>query len=385
MEVILKSELFNTEVSEHDKSINSYEYVAGYITNHPRIQTNTDFLDTYRYVQFYEFPITDEMKRYARNPNYSPKSLIEQMLLTGDDKYFREVKALIEDPNNSYTPSLSSVIEEQDNIYTHIVEEDRADLASKFYELGYPPGDIYCHVSNANACLEVMKTLVSNGFIASDDIIFWYLTKGMGAIADVCFNECTDMQVVVESLPIDTDSFELIETGWSHHFTAEECQTILFNLVTSNSPTDSALLKRIYLRVKDQLIQTEKLDILKKLLNKNERFPIYIYMCLLVKDGFTFGQIEQQVMAARSYNGYIILKVQLEECKDLDGIVDLATDYSGIDQTTYFSEDQNGFISAQNEKYNNSDSSDDDTVISSSASEDENVQRFYGSDDESSW
>lgn len=366
MDLIQKSKIFNSDIKEHPSCRNDYEYAAGYFTDVVKITDNQEFLEVYRHVQHFGFPITIEMEKYASIPNYAPESLIAQMAITGEDDYFTKMKALIENPDNVYMASQFFDLSEREKIFTHIVENDRADLTSKYYEDGYPPEDIYCHVANGNACLEVVTFLMEHDYIPSDEIITWYLMKGMGGIAKKSITEYTDIPFVMDCKPCDIQAFRLIEEKRGYPFDSSECQKILFMIVSDHVATDVALLIELFNKIKNELTSTEKFDLLKRLLTKNEKFAIYIFMKLLKEDGFSNNQIENQTFFInKSIPGYIILKLQIEECTDLDVIADMAFELTTDKNITYYSEDQNGFISAQNEKYCNS-SDDDDSYYESS-------------------
>lgn len=370
MDLIQKSKIYDSEIKEHQTAKNEYDYVPGYFTNVDRISDNQDFLEVYRHVQHFGFSITPDMERYATIPNYAPESLIAQMAITGKDEYFTKMKAIIENPDNCYMFSSPFEQPDREKIFTHIVEIDRADLTQKYYNEGCTPEDIYCHTANGNACLETVRVLMENHYVPSDEIITWYLMKGMGGIAKKCITQYTDVDFVTECNPSDIDAFRFIENNIKEPRTLIDYQKNLFAIVSDKVPTDSALLIELYNRVKDDLTQTEKFDLLKKLLSKEEKFPIYTIMKLLSEDGFTNNQIEDQTFFInRSISGYVILKLQIEKCKDLDVIADMAFELTSDRNITYYSEDQNGFISAQNEKYSNSSSDDDSYCVTSSDEE----------------
>lgn len=365
MELRLKSKIFDSEIKEHKSFQSDYEFIPGYFSDVERICNNNDFLEVYRHVQHFGFPVTNDMIRYAGIPNYSPQSLITQMALTGKDSYFLEMKTLIENPENVYSPFQHFDVPETDKIFTQLVECDRADLTEKFYSEGHSPEDIYCHTHNANATLEVVNVLMKNDYIPSDNIICWYLMHGMGAIARKCITSETDIDFILQCTPLDLDSFNFIEESRCEPYDVEQCLNILYKIINYQATLDVALFSELYKRVKQELTTTEKFDILKCILSKKERFAIFYFMTLMKEDGFSNAQLENQTsFINKSEMGYTILKVQIEKTRDLDILVDMVGDITSYGKIDFYNEDENGFISAQNEKYCNSDSSDESYISS---------------------
>ena len=84
---LLKKELIieplirnNLKFNEHD------EYVKGYFSDLNTVTNNEEFLEVYRYIQYWKLPYLDFMISYAMQPNYAIKSLLSNMALTNDDR-----------------------------------------------------------------------------------------------------------------------------------------------------------------------------------------------------------------------------------------------------------------------------------------------------------
>lgn len=374
MDLKAKTEIYDSSIKEHPCfRMNNYDYIAGYFTNVDMIVDNDDFLDVYRHVQFFGLPITNDMKRFASIPNYAPQSLIANMALTSKDTYFDLMKEIIENPKNVYTPNHFIEPSLNGNIYHQLVENDRADLTQHYYDENYPPDDIYSNTTSANTTLEVIRVLMLNDYVPSDDIICWYLMKGMGRIAKQCITKYSDLSFITDCHPTDLDSFNFINDNRIEPYDMSDLIILLYNIVSVNNPTDVALFCILYDLVRSDITLTEKFDILKRVLAKNESFLIYTYMRILKEDGFTNSQLENQVFyVSKNQKGFIIFKIQIEKCKDLDIVADMCLDLNSDEKLSFYNEDENGFISAQNEKYANSSDSESDNYETSDDERDDN-------------
>lgn len=380
MELKLKSDIYDSDIKSNPNCINDYDYIAGYFADIDIIIDNDDFLEVYRHVQFFGLSITDDMRRFASIPNYAPHSIIENMRLTGEDTYFNIMKQFFENNDNIYMPIQTMDIIGNEYGYHQLVEFGRADLTQKYYDEGYPPEDIYSNITTANTTLEVIKTLMKNNYVPSDDIICWYFMKGMGGIAKQCITEYSDLPFIIDCEPADLDSFNFIESRRSEPYDTSDIISLLYNIVSISTSTDVALFRLLYERITKDLTLTEKFDIMKRILVKNEKFLIYTYMKILKNEGFSNSQLENQVFyISKSYTGYIIFKVQIENCKDLDVIADMCYDLTSSEKIDFYNEDENGFISAQNEKYANSSDS-DSSYYESDEDEDEEENDDYEED-----
>lgn len=328
MDIKLKSEIYDMDIRSHPDFDSESDYFAGYFADDEEVTNNQSFLKLYRQVQYFRLRIPMELYNYACIPNYAPISLIENMRLTGEDTYFYELKAMIENRLNMYFPRRELEEETNDELsFVYIAENDRADLAQYYYDNGAIPCDIYCNFNSANSTFEVVKVMLKNDYIPSDNVIYWYLTNGMGAIAKCAFTDFNDMSDLVNCNPIDLDSYLLIKNH--REFTFDETMENLMHLITRPELVDCALFLELYSKVSDILTETEKLSLLQKIISKNDKFLIYIYMKKLSEEGFSNNVLENQVFRLNiGQSGYIIFKLQIEELTDYDLIIAMSSELS---------------------------------------------------------
>lgn len=366
MDLILKTDLITAEISNHEYFKTKNSYIAGYFADLAfAVKCNVDFIQQYRHVQYFGLEITEKMFFYLSKPNYAPKSLIEQLRLTGDDKYFKTVCEYLENNNLSYKPSFNLSNEEDLVSFNDLLTNDRADLTQRRYNEGEVPEDIYCTYVAGCQCLEIVKVMMKNDFIPSDDVIIWYLSNGMGEIARQSVTKYTDTSFFTEAEPIDLDSLLLIEE-FNGRVEDAKAYNYLINIVSNNMAIDCSLFIELYNRVRSDVSPTEKFNILSFILEKKDNFAIYTMMKLMLEDNITESQIENHVFfVKRNYNGYLVFKIQIEKVKNVDIVGDVLDDIFSASVGNYYSEDKNGFISAQNEKYSRASSSDESDIYTS--------------------
>jgi hypothetical protein len=327
---ILNSEEFN----------NDSEYVCGMFSDVTDINNNNDFLDLYRYIQYWKLPIPDKLKEYASTPNYSKKSLIENMRLTGEDEYFDEIQNLIESADFVFrTPendTFCSQLLEDDTIedkYMKLVEENRPDLVDKLTDEGYSFEDLYFGINRGNAGMKVVKKMLEQGYTASVDIAVWYIENGMGSIVNMCF-ESGIREFIIGEHPRDYDIFEFY-TETHPGLLASEYEELFFSLLDSNV-IDVALLVELYKGAKISTKQ-QKISILGLILKKNNRMLISQFMRLLLDDGVPCYDIYNNIhFVSKSVIGHIIYSLEIVNNKAYDSIMGIADEITQDTQIKHY-------------------------------------------------
>lgn len=367
MELRMKSSIDDVNIiNSLEFDADESEWFPGYFHNVTKIENNNDFLDVYRYVQYFSLEITDDLIQYASIPNYSSKSLIENLKLTGEDSYFERISEYIKNAKYS-TKSELKPNEDNEDLYEELASIDRADLTQYYFDEGKTPTDIYVHQNNGNTGLEICNILIENGYIPSDDIIYWYMTKGMGDIANRCICNITDMNFITDCNPIDLTSFEIIKKfKWpaTDDIPSDDATIMLYNIISSKFKTDVALFILLYRIIKEDLTQHEKLMLLSSVLAKKERFLILVFLKELSNENIDDDTLENTIFInSRSIIGYQIYKIEIKKCNDYDNIVDYCNNILEDFKSEYY-EEESDFISRNNEKYidtSSSDSSSDDS------------------------
>lgn len=366
-----KSEIKDSCIMSRPEFTDESEFLAGYFHNVIKIENNNDFLDIYRHIQFFNLPIPDDMLKYASIPNYSIRNIIENMRLTGEDIYFTKLSSILMDPNNIYsTDSILLPKDDDGDIYQQLANINRADLTQQYFDNGEVPDDIYTHISSGNATLEICNILMELGYLPSDEIIYWYMIKGMGGIAKKCFNRVTDVDFVTDCNPVDLTSLKIIQEtkwpllnnenneDWINKIPLEDATTMLYAMIESQVVVDVAMFISLYRLISNEITQHEKLMLLTNILLKKEKFLISIFLKELVKEGFELNILENTIFSsAKSTIGYQIYKLEIEKSTNHDIIIDYCSDITEGFKFQYYKEDESAFISRVNEKYAETDSS----------------------------
>lgn len=369
-----KSEIKDLCIMNRPEFNDESEFLAGYFHNVSKIEDNNDFLEVYRHIQFFNLKITEEMIKYASVPNYSLNSLIENMRLTGEDVYFTTLTPILRNPNNIYsTDSTLFPKEDEPDVYQQLANINRADLTQYYFDLGEVPDDIYTHTSSGNATLEVCSMLIELGYVPSDEIIYWYMTKGMGSIARRCLNYVTDIDFITDCSPVDLSSLIIVQQNkwplvegdnneeWIKKIPLEDAADILYNMVGSPIRVDVAMFIELYRLISSEMTQHEKLMLFTNVLMKKEKFLISVLMKELVIEGIELNVLENTIFtSAKSTIGYQIYKLEVEKSTNYDIIIDYCLDITQGFKFQYYKEDESAFISRINEKYTETSSSEDD-------------------------
>lgn len=348
------------------------EWIAGYFHDVEKIENNADFLEVYRHIQYFKLKTPDEMIKYASIPNYSLLSLIENMKLTGEDIYFETLSTMLNNHNNIYsTESLLLPKENESDIFQQLAILNRADLTQSYIKSGEVPNDIYTYSQSGNATLEIVNVLIEEGYIPSDEIIYWYIIKGMGGIAKICISDVTDTDFITDLFPIDLTGLKLIqeikwptdnEKDWIKNIPLEYAIDIIYNMIGLVYNVDVAMFISLYRLISSEMTQHEKLMLLTNILLKKEKFLISIFLKELVDEQFNLSILESTIFTnAGSDVGYQIFKLEIEKSSNHDIIIDYCNDINEGFKHQYYNEDESAFISRNNEKYIETSSDDDDS------------------------
>lgn len=350
MELRKKEDIIAKELFSHKEFFNEFDFVKGYFTNLSTINNNTDFLEYYRYVQYWELPIPQILIDYALIPNYSPISLLSNLKLTGDDTYFQTIKEMICNKDNKYKVIHTTLddnfeIDEENMEIKNLVLRKRPDLTTEYMMRGCVPKDLYSSSKDGNVTLEIIKSMMSESYIPSDDIIIWYIIKGMGGVAKQCITEYSDIDFIFEEIPIDMDSFQIIYSN--KELSPEKAEEIIFQLIKSSEDVDVALFLMVYDIAKSLLTTASKLNLLNQIINKNEKFLIYEYLKVLDEEYFDKAKIENLIInKEKSIVAYVIYALQILNENNYDAVYDTCFNIDTDEKVIYYypSDDECGDV-----------------------------------------
>lgn len=346
MELRKKDSEFDSAIKSSDEFANKYDFIKGYFTDLVSINNNEEFLEYYRYIQYWKLEIPEMMEHYASIPNYSPKSLLANMLLTGDDEYYKKLSSMITNKENKYTSYHIFPPDLDDKPFLCLVKSDRADLTQKLIDDGNTPHDIFSSPNEGNCTLEVIKVMISEGYIPPDEIIIWYISKGMGGIASICITDCSDIDFIFEENPIDMDSYSLIYDPKTEddkrefeplEMTVELSERLLYKLLETNSQIDVALFMKLYKSASSVISLSEKYNLLNHVLDRGELMLIQEFMKELDKEGLERDRIENLILyKVKSANGFVIFSLVIQGEKNYDKIFDYCCDIDTEEKSNYY-------------------------------------------------
>lgn len=340
MDLRLKSLIDEPVILNSDEYNNENEYVCGMFSDVTIINNNDDFLELYRYIQYWKLQIPNNLQEYAKTPNYSTKSLIENMRLTGEDDYFFEILELIENAKYSFNcPEDDNLFQELinnnkiENKYMNLVELNRSDLVELLTEEGYSHEDLYFSVNKGNSGMLVVKEMLNQGYTASVDIVLWYIENGMGSVAKLCF-ESGISEFIINEHPRDYDMFDYYNETHPD-LIPSEYEELFFSLLESKI-IDVALLLELYKKSKIETKQ-QKISIFGLILKKNNRMLISQFMRLLYDDGVPCYDIYNNIhFVSKSIIGHIIYSLEIVNNKSYDSIMSIADEINQDTQIKYY-------------------------------------------------
>lgn len=342
MELRKKDTILEESIRKSEEFGNKYEFIKGYFSDLFSVDNNNDFLEVYRYVQYWNLEVPDFLKDYASTPNYCVKSLLSNMLLTGEDRYYKLLSDIIlkssfnYSMNNIFLPTIGNTP------FLDLAKNNKAELAGSFLMDGHPPHDIFSSSSEGNATLQIVKTMMSEGYIPSDEIIIWYVSKGMGGVARECITECSDINFIFEEDPIDVDFFDFMYEDLSHNYgllkiEPDNAERILYRQFDTKMEIDVALFMKLYMITKPILTIQSKLSILHHVVDKNEFMLTFQLLKELDDDGVSRERVQNLLLyTAKSISGYIIFSLQIVGEKNYDKIFDYCCDIDTEEKTVYY-------------------------------------------------
>lgn len=350
MDLLEKGKILTEEIKSSPKykellENSNQDHIKGYFTEIETVNDNFDFLELYRYIQYWKLPYKQTLIDYASQPNYSPKSLIENMSLTGKDSYFSFFKTLIE--NAQYKPSTIYPIGDIEVDYKTLVYLNRADLVEKLFNDGVPFKDIYLDVKYGNSTLEVVSRMLELDYCPDDDVIMWYISQGMGKLVEVMAPNAYDPEFVFSEIPVDLDTYHvMIDTiNQGVEIDEDKAEIILNRMISDPSfdclKIDVALFIKLYRKCQSKMSAEYKKIILKLVSEKNQSFLTYSILkefdeefksnsdCVKLNPITITNFIVDNIKDAKTY---IIFFVQILEKSNYDAIYDVAYDIQEDDE-----------------------------------------------------
>ncbi len=387
MDLLEKDKVLRDEIKATSEYQESTNYVKGYFTDIDIINNNYEFLEVYRYIQYWKLEYRQSMIDYASQPNYAPKSLISNMSLTGEDSYFNFFKNLIE--NAEYKPSENELVKELVTDYSSLVYLNRADLVDELFNNGIPFKDIYSDTMNGNATLEVVKRMLELDYCPDDSVIMWYISQGFGKLIEIMIPYAYDTDFIFTEIPVDLDTYQvMLETINEGRDISDEKAELILNRMVSD-PTfdylkiDVALFLKLYRKSQYKMSAEYKKILLKIVVEKNQ--PFLTYSLLKEFDNENKSEIDGVKLSPILLNNfimdniqdartYIIFYIQILNRKNYDVIYDVAHDIEpDIEIQNKYEINSVDYANMQNENFGG-DSSDDEVFISKEYSD---YQKLY--------
>ena len=351
MELRKKDIIFEESIKQSEEFQNKYDFIKGYFSDLISVNNNNEFLELYRYVQYWNFEIPIILVEYASICNYCKESLLANMFLTGDDRYYKYFSDIIINSkfnhlnNNIFQPSIG------DKPFLDLAKYNRPDLTNNFINDGYTPHDIFSSSFEGNATLQIVKTMMSEGYIPSDEIIIWYISKGMGSIAKECITNCSDIDFIFEEDPIDIDFFEFMYSK-KLKMNPDIAERILYRQFETKMEIDVALFMKLYILTKPILSLQSKLSILHHVIDKDESMLTRELLKELDNDGVSRERVENLLLyTAKSINGYVIFSLDIIGEKNYNKIFDYCCDINTEEKTVYYKITTQDEEDLANEKY----------------------------------
>lgn len=359
MEIREKTDILDVELMNLQSFDDDSKYMVGFFSDSTLLLNNNDFLRIYRYIQCWKLDIPSNMDNYFSEKNYSYTSLIENMKLTGIDEYFNHFMELPPVNKNIKYSSNDGINKESENIFTELALHNRSDLVEEYYSEGFTPHDIYIEINNANSALVIIKKLVDEGYIPSDDIIIWYIERGMGCLVKECITTCTDMNFVLDFYPRDLDTLNLIiDKKFQGLLRPEDAQKYIFSLVDSDCQIDVALFIILYQRAKDSISRADLFRLLVSIIKKEQSMLTFAFLKILNEDGLSLRQLEILIFDdIRNAHAYIIFKIHIEKDTNYEEIMDFVADLVDIPLDNFnssYDEDYNSCTSSKSSTPSNS-------------------------------
>ena len=351
----------NQMFDEHD------EYVKGYFTDLKHVSNNEDFLEIYRYIQYWKLPYPDYMTYYASQPNYAPKSLLANMALTGEDSYYSYFKDLID--NSKYTPTELPLFETSENVYENLVKLNRADLVLSENAKGVPFMDIFSGHDYGNSTLEVVRIMLTEDYEPSDEVIVWYVQHGFGRIVNMCIPSSDDPEFIFDEIPRDLDFYdEMLKSKYNDKISEDDAECILNKVLTDpenqNTIIDVAMLLKLYRTCSSKMTTEYKKVLLTIIARKEQPFLTSTFLKELTTEEcsckLTSVIIRDLIVdIIKDKRTYVIFFAEILGWKNYNSIVDFGNDIEP-DETVPYEINSDDYADMITEKYYEDSSSESD-------------------------
>lgn len=297
MEIVNRDRITEQSILDSTDS----KYIKGYFCFKDKINNNDDFIELYRYLQYWNLPITDELYNYVKYENYAPKSLIENMRLTGEDSYFEQLSLKNEKYENKDT--------EEELTFEKILENP--EYAKCGYEQGVSINYDLITKDNANKFIHIIR---SYGDSVEDLTICNMIRKGLGGLVSLFLSEANDIDFIYDDqfFPLDYDSLILYSVFKEiTHERAEYFFSSFFEL-----PRDTAL----FMKLLEYLPENFYRSFLCNVLNCGNKLLITLFINHFK---ISNNEIEELIIfSIRSKEAYITFKLNICDEKDYDSIIE---------------------------------------------------------------
>lgn len=281
-------------------------YVKGYFTNKTSINNNDDFLDVYRYVQFWKLPITDQLREFIRKENYAPKSIVENMRLTGEDSYFEELKLKNEEIED---------IETEEELTEEIIIGS-PQYARSGYEKGIIVDFDKITKDNASSFIHFIRVYED---IVNDRVICNFINKQLGGIAALFLGLANDIDYILDEhfYPTDYDSLELF---LSFREISPELAYLFIHCNLSNIDNiDIAMI----MKLAEYVDSSHYEELIIRILKTNNSLLQILFMKYVLSSTLTLNNIEEIILfTVRSRDAYVTFKIFICNEEDYEIVID---------------------------------------------------------------
>ena len=296
MELIEKSTITDENIINLPKFNFDSTYVKGFFRKVKDILTNEDFLEVYRYVQYWKLEIPIELIQYSLIENYNKLSLLANMLLTGDDDYYKQMSKNIANPREIDFDENDQINEDTEVEYLL----DNPEYMKLANERG---ASLFCDFckskSYANSMLKLVKICNANGNYASDDTIQYYANAGIGGVAIAMISPMSDISYIFDTsfVPKDVDMYEFILSNlYDDEFDNEKNEYFLYKILENDKNIDVALFMKLYSNLSEHISTRSKEIIMSHVFGTNNLMLISEFIKFVVDDGFDLEHMKKIVM-----------------------------------------------------------------------------------------
>lgn len=331
MELLRKTDVHDNSIVKNDKYNENEDYVKGFFCNLESIKNNEDFLCMYRYIQYWKLDIPQILIDYCNIPNYCKLSLIENMLLTGNDSYFE----LLHEKIINHT-------EIEDKEYEGEIDEDiEMDYFLKhpeYIKSAYNKGiSINCNnindIENTSSIMKLAEYSIKCCNYIDDDIILFYIRNGMGGLAISMISSVNDLNYIFDEcfIPKDMDIYKYyidkIHDGDQSKINDLTKESYIYKLIESeklDNYIDIAFFMYLYNQISSKLPGKCKLMILLSVLKTDNRMLISCFLKEITKHIEIIDIEDIVIFDHPNRNAYISLKIEIENSNNYEAVYDFA-------------------------------------------------------------